>query len=121
MIHSLKTWPYYYQQIIDGIKTYEIRLNDRNFKTGDLLLLKEYDSNLLIYTGRFEARQVGSCLHGEFGLSETTCCMSLLPVDHDLILQMSALIFAYVLGWQETPFAGRPAEQTKPEPEGMRL
>jgi ASC-1-like (ASCH) protein len=53
MIHELKTWPQYFQDIKEGKKTFEIRKNDRNYQVGDVLLLKEWDPNTLEgeYTG----------------------------------------------------------------------
>ncbi len=52
MIHELKCWPPYYYFIYQGIKTFELRNNDRNFQTGDMIVLKEYQPNKKIYTGR---------------------------------------------------------------------
>ena len=51
MIHELKIWPEYYKAVRDGRKTFEIRNNDRNFKIGDYLTLKEYDPETANYTG----------------------------------------------------------------------
>lgn len=52
MIHKLKTWPKFYASIADGTKTFEYRKNDRNFKVGDHILLREYCPKLLYYTGK---------------------------------------------------------------------
>ena len=41
-IHALKTWPEYYKAIIDGTKTFEVRVNDRDYRVGDVLVLQEY-------------------------------------------------------------------------------
>jgi hypothetical protein len=41
--HYLKTWPEYFQAIKSGEKKAELRLNDRDFKVGDELVLQEYD------------------------------------------------------------------------------
>lgn len=38
IIHDLKTWPEYYKDIASGVKTFEVRRNDRNFMVGDMLL-----------------------------------------------------------------------------------
>ena len=51
MIHRLKTLPRYYQPVIEERKLFEIRNNDRNFQTGDSVILNEWDGEN--YTGRF--------------------------------------------------------------------
>ena len=53
-VHELKTLPEFYQAIVDEEKTFEIRKNDRGFKVGDYLRLKEiYSTNgKRRYTGR---------------------------------------------------------------------
>ena len=49
--HHLKTWPQFFQLIQDGSKTAEVRLNDRNFKAGDELVLHEWNPETRAYTG----------------------------------------------------------------------
>jgi hypothetical protein len=57
-IHELKTWPVYFEAMRAGYKTFEYRLNDRDFQPGDILALREYtptqpDGNSTeSYTGR---------------------------------------------------------------------
>lgn len=43
MRHVLKTASFYFNSIVDGSKTFEVRKNDRNFKVGDKLLLQKFD------------------------------------------------------------------------------
>ena len=50
-MHNLKTLPQYYQATIERRKLFEIRKNDRNFQTGDSVILNEWDGEH--YTGRF--------------------------------------------------------------------
>jgi Domain of unknown function (DUF3850) len=52
MRHGLKCWPEYFNPILWGTKTFEIRKNDRSFHVGDELLLKEWDPKTQLYTGR---------------------------------------------------------------------
>lgn len=47
-----KVWPEYFQKIIAGVKTYELRLADFECKPGDVLVLKEWDPKTKEYTGR---------------------------------------------------------------------
>ncbi len=52
MKHEKKVWPEYFQKIIDGQKTYELRLADWECKEGDLLILREWDPKTKEFTGR---------------------------------------------------------------------
>lgn len=51
MIHELKILPNYFNDVISGKKTFEIRKNDRLFCEGDLLALNEYNAETKGYTG----------------------------------------------------------------------
>jgi len=51
-MHHLKTWPEYFREIENGNKTFELRVNDRNFELGDALILEEYDPICEVMTGR---------------------------------------------------------------------
>lgn len=51
-VHSLKTWPEYFQVVWHGAKTFEIRKNDRGFQVGDSLHLREWDPETEKFTGR---------------------------------------------------------------------
>jgi hypothetical protein len=42
MIHDLKCWPEPFAAILSGEKRHEIRRDDRGFKVGDVLRLREY-------------------------------------------------------------------------------
>jgi hypothetical protein len=43
MRHELKCWPPYFESVMDGSKPFELRKNDRDYKYGDELLLREWD------------------------------------------------------------------------------
>lgn len=47
-----KVWPEYFQKIIDGDKTFELRLADFDCNKGDILILKEWDPKTKKYSGR---------------------------------------------------------------------
>lgn len=50
MEHKLKIYPNYFGDVLTGKKKFEIRKNDRNFCTGDVLLLREWDNTK--YSGK---------------------------------------------------------------------
>ena len=57
-----KVWPEYFQEIVDGKKNFELRLNDFNVAGGDILVLKEWDPKTKDYTGRVLDKKVGYVL-----------------------------------------------------------
>lgn len=65
MKHELKILPAYFEAVLSGEKTFEIRNNnDRGFQKGDTLVLREFDPDLssstltMCYTGRTIERVV---------------------------------------------------------------
>lgn len=48
-VHFLKVLPEYYEALASHRKTFEVRKNDRDYKVGDILVLREWNG---IYTGR---------------------------------------------------------------------
>lgn len=86
--HELKTWPDYFEKILSGEKNFEVRKNDRGFKTGDTLVLKEWvlkgfegNTKLGNYTGREIVKTAGYILSdpsSNFGLMGDTVVISLI-------------------------------------------
>ena len=62
MVIEKKTWPEYFQKILDGEKTYEVRVADFECNSGDTIVLKEWDPKTKDYTGREIAKTVGYVL-----------------------------------------------------------
>lgn len=51
--HELKIWPVFFNAYAEGVKRAETRLDDRGFKVGDTLHLREYNpKKKQPYTGR---------------------------------------------------------------------
>ncbi len=57
--HSIKIQPIYFADVITGRKPYEIRKNDRNYKPGDHVVLREWTKESG-YTGRMATGKVGA-------------------------------------------------------------
>jgi hypothetical protein len=53
-----KCWPEFFQQIVDGNKTFELRLADFKCNQGDILVLKEWNPKTEKYTGRVLEKEV---------------------------------------------------------------
>lgn len=76
--HDLKIWPEYFEKVYMGKKNFEIRENDRDFKEGDILRLREWDIRTSEYTGRTCVRYVKYIMYGGlFGIKDGYCVMGL--------------------------------------------
>ena len=77
--HDLKTWPKQFKAIVSGRKKFEIRkTDDRDFRAGDELFLREWNPEKKEYTGRYVCAGVLYITEaGEWGLPENLCVMSL--------------------------------------------
>lgn len=81
--HKLKTVQPYFNQVVAGLKTFELRNNDRDFKQGDTLLLREFYSMPKLsggaqYSGREILVEVTYVLHGaQHGLEKCYCIMAI--------------------------------------------
>lgn len=83
--HDLKTWPEWYEPAVQGRKTYEVRLNDREYAVGDMLHLREYHPAVSgfpgYYTGREHKAEITHILNGgQFGVEAGYCLLSCGPV-----------------------------------------
>jgi len=43
MHHRLKIWPQFFTPVNEGLKTFEVRENDRGFQMGDTVTLSEWN------------------------------------------------------------------------------
>lgn len=78
MIHQLKIEKRFYERIISGEKTFEIRKNDRDFQKGDelyLVLSKDETDNWQMQSISVKVTYI---LHGPLhGLAEGYCIMGI--------------------------------------------
>lgn len=76
-IHELKILPEYFDAIRNGKKYFELRKNDRDYRTGDILLLREWKDGE--YTGRTIKREIIYILEGcpEYGLMDGFCILEI--------------------------------------------
>lgn len=79
-VHVLKCWPDAYEAIADGRKRFEFRYNDRDYRVGDVLSLREFAPSTGEYTGRELAQRVTYVLAREYGMPHGYVVMSLEPV-----------------------------------------
>ncbi|GAS96637.1 ASC-1 homology domain protein [Mycolicibacterium canariasense] len=91
--HDLKSWSRFFRPIIAGERAHELRRNDRDYRVGDRVLLREYDPSSQTYTGSFCEAVVTSitsrdvpCAVSDQGLNPDFCILSVrvLSVSPDL-------------------------------------
>jgi len=76
--HELKILPQYYCRVADGTKTFEVRVNDRGFQPGDIVILHEWDEKHVSYTDSKGLRfKVGYVLP----IDDKRVVFSLLPIN----------------------------------------
>ena len=107
MVHSLKTYPCYFDSVLNGEKTFEVRLNDRNYNVGDFLALNEYDPEKTKYTGRSLLVRVTYILDDEkfvkrgfvvLSIERFICCRATdKTLTRDLILGDERITFLQVI------------------------
>jgi hypothetical protein len=84
--HLLKTVHPYFKFVWDRVKKFELRKNDRDFKTGDILILQEYDPINEQYMSREIHLKVDYILHGgKFGLKDGYCIMQCHEVQRQVL------------------------------------
>lgn len=86
-IHILKSWTKFFRPISVGIRTHELRRNDRDFKVGDTIVLCEFDEISNLYSGEQCTVKVTSitsfdepCAVSEEALDPAFCVLSVTVV-----------------------------------------
>lgn len=62
--HEVKCWPEFFELLFTGVKTCEVRYNDRRYAMGNLLVIKEWDDRKGAYTGRQVTKVISHVLEG---------------------------------------------------------
>lgn len=101
MIHQLKILPEYFEPVIKGEKTFEIRVNDRDFKKGDYLALNEYWDGK--YTGRSCVVYVDYILNDDIVLPVGVVAMSIKPCMVTKTRESAERIMEAPRYWSQVP------------------
>lgn len=72
-VHEIKIGASFFAEVVDGVKGFELRKNDREYHVGDYLKMMEYDHGG--QTGRFVVVKVTYMLEDYTGLVEGFCIM----------------------------------------------
>ena len=82
-VHLLKIWPDQFDALLLGLKTHEFRKDDRGFKVGDELILKEFNPETERYTGRVRRRTITYIGRDGFGIPDGYAVLSIAAAESD--------------------------------------
>lgn len=63
-VHFLKCHTEFFTRVIIGVKTLELRLDDRGYEVGDFLVQQDYEPDTLTYSGWFCINLVTDIVRG---------------------------------------------------------
>lgn len=83
MIHELKVQPRFFVPMQNGKKNFEIRKKDREYKVGDILILREWNDIMQNYSGQTIKRRITYIYNGcgQFGLAPNYVVLGLKEVE----------------------------------------
>jgi hypothetical protein len=79
--HVVKSWPKFFSHISAGIRTHELRRNDRDYRLGDRLELHEYTPETGTYTGQVCTVEITSLTS-----TQETCAVSGEALNRDFCI-----------------------------------
>ena len=80
-IHEIKIAAMYYEDVVSGKKSFELRKNDRGYKQGDKLIMLEFKDGK--YTGRIVNADIVYMLEDYTGLAEGYCILGIQVTDYN--------------------------------------
>lgn len=82
--HHIKCYNYFFNLIASGLKTSEVRKNDRDYKVGDIIILQDYYSSAEFISGRTIMIEATHILNGgQFGILPEYCVISFKIISND--------------------------------------
>lgn len=81
--HDLKIWPEFFDEVIAGRKPFEVRRNDRGYRVGDVLHLREWSPSSQSYSGESTRQVVTYLMSDRFGVDPAMVIMGIRPVEDD--------------------------------------
>lgn len=80
-IHEIKIAAMYYEDVVSGKKSFELRKNDRGYKQGDKLIMLEFKDGK--HTGRIVNADIVYMLEDYTGLAEGYCILGIQVMDYN--------------------------------------
>lgn len=91
--HDLKIWPEYFSQMIQG-RRWELRRNDRDYKTGDMIVLRKWSPEVKKYedgTLRYKVTAVVDLQEFFHEMGDGACVVNGEAYDNDwVVLSLTA-------------------------------
>lgn len=100
-IHELKILSQYFIEVKSGRKNFELRKNDRNYQTGDILVLNEWNNTAKCYAGNWVRVRATYILEDakEYGLSDGFCIIGFVLEDNSSKTAEDELKVRFKNGW----------------------
>lgn len=76
-IHEVKCETVFFNDVINDYKLFEVRKNDRDYQTGDDMILKEWDKELQEFTGREDRVTIIYLLEDYPGIEAGYCILGI--------------------------------------------
>jgi len=80
--HHVKSWSHFFDAIKRGDKRHDLRLNDRDYQVGDLLVLERYDPFAGCYTGEEYLVEISFITSSQYPCAFSS---SVLPKDYVIL------------------------------------
>jgi hypothetical protein len=78
VVHNVKTWLRFFDDVNRGWKRFEVRKNDRDYRAGDFLVLEEFNPETDSFTGReLPAMIIYKIEGGQFGIAKDYCVLGI--------------------------------------------
>ena len=94
-VHVLKCHTYNFKAVASGAMSFQIRLNDRNYKEGDCIFLKEIFTTSNLETGNTIAARITHMISEDGGLQDNYVLLNIEKLD---ILIREGVKYKTVLG-----------------------
>ncbi len=75
--HNKKLIQPYFDAVLNGSKTFEIRKNDCNYQVGDLLILREFDEEASSYSGAYVLVKIIYKIDNFVGIEHGYCVLGI--------------------------------------------
>lgn len=90
--HILKVKTKYITEIIAGLKRYEVRLDDRNYEVGDVIILSDYGCESALNDVYYQALCVIKSIQSEIGLVQGYISMDIRLTEWAILTRTSKTV-----------------------------